>query len=133
MDYRPAEFVRFVLPDEAVEDVIEEAKAETWTKEREHALLVVSRANGEEQFAIVRGGRDGILLERADDRSIGIQVEKERFLVRRLAWHVHPMPTGPSDHDFAVLDALTQESSMLFEIGGPRGGTLFSRKSGRKT
>ena len=133
MDYRPAEFVRFVLPDEAVEDVIDEAKAETWTKEREHALLVVSYANGEEQFAMVRGGKDGILLERAEDGSISVPVENELFLLHRLAWHVHPVPTGPSDHDFATLDALAQESSMLFEIGGPREGTLFSRKSGRKT
>lgn len=41
MDYRIAEFVRLIDPGERVEDLVDEAKADTWTKAREHAVLLV--------------------------------------------------------------------------------------------
>lgn len=61
-----------------------------------------------------------------------LSVMAEVFEVTRLGWHVHRQPTGPSDHDRNVLDLLDQENSMLYEINGPRGGTLFTRMSNRR-
>ena len=130
MDYRIAEFVRFVEDNEQLDDLIDEAKADTWTKEREHAVLVV-QVEADRRFVMVRGGRDGILLNCNGD-ALEVEVKGQHLAVLRLAWHVHPVPTGPSDHDRNVLDLLGQESSMLYEIGGPREGTLITRMSDRR-
>lgn len=131
MDYRIAEFVRFIEEGEEFDDLLDETKAQTWTKEREHAVVVV-RVGEVERFAIIRGGRDGIVLERGADDSIVIPDGGEELTVLRLAWHIHPEPTGPSDHDRHVLDALGQHGSMLYEIGGPTAGSRFTRWSERK-
>jgi hypothetical protein len=131
MDFRRAEFVRFVADHERIEDLVDEAKSDTWTKAREHAVLTVQTKNGD-AFVMVRGGFDGILLDRRADGKVVLEIENEPCVVVRLGWHVHPQPTGPSDHDRAVLDLLDQESSMLCEVNGPRGGTLFTRLSNRR-
>jgi hypothetical protein len=49
MDYRVAEFVRFVQKSELLEDLVDEAKAATWTKNCEHAILVVAGTTGQEK------------------------------------------------------------------------------------
>jgi hypothetical protein len=128
MDYRIAEFVRYVEGTEQLDDLVNEAKADTWTKEREHTVLIVRGKSGQD-FVMVRGGRDGILLTQESNGEVSVEVEGTRVRVLRLAWHVHPQVTGPSDHDRRVLDELGQEQSMLFEIGGPREGTLFKAMS----
>lgn len=56
MDFRQAEFVRVIEDHECVEDLIDEAKADTWTREQEHALLMLRTSQGE-RFVMVRGSR----------------------------------------------------------------------------
>jgi hypothetical protein len=121
MDYRPAELVRLVDPSEELDEVVNEAKADTWVKGREHAVL--SLADG--RLVMVRGGRDGIELMRTDESGVCIDVEGRRVTVRKLCWHVHPVPTGPSDHDRRLLDLLGQDVSVLYEIGGEPDGTIY--------
>ena len=131
MDHRRAEFVRFVADSELLEDLIDEAKADTWRRQQEHALLVIQTTGGQ-RYVMVRGGYDGILLDRMDDGKLGIEIDGAFQQVVRLGWHVHPIPTGPSDYDRQVLDLLGQESSMLYEVCGPRDGTRFTRMSDRR-
>jgi hypothetical protein len=131
MDHRRAEFVRFVADSEPLEDLIDEAKADTWKRQQEHALLVIQTGGGQ-RFVMVRGGRDGILLDRMDDEKIGIEIEGEFHRVVWLGWHVPPVPTGPSDYDRLALDLLGQPSSMLYEVNGARDGTRFTRMSDRR-
>lgn len=131
MDYRPAEFVRFIDDAERLDDLLDEAKSDTWTKGREHAVLVLQRP-GFMRVAMVRGGLDGILLDRGADGTVTLDVGGTAWQVSKLAWHVHPYATGPSDHDRRVLDVLGQASSMLYEIGGPDGGTRFPQMSERR-
>jgi hypothetical protein len=130
MDFRRAEFVRFIEDNELLDDLVDEAKADTWTRAREHAVLLV-QAGRNRRNIMVRGGLDGILLEQSSDGKVTIAVDGETLQVLRLGWHVHPRPTGPSDQDRTLLDILGQESSMLYEIGGPIGGTRFTRLSNR--
>ena len=49
--------------------------------------------------------------------------------VKRLIFHVHPKPTGPSDDDLLVLTLLGQAQSMLYELFGPAKGTEIRPKS----
>ena len=128
MDYRLAEFIRFITPDETLENLIDEAKAETWMNGRELAAVVLDL----DEVILIRGGRDGIELN--VDARLGIVVEVEGILraVRRLAWHTHPRPTGPSDHDCDLLQRLEQASSVVHEIGGDPTGTIFIRKEGER-
>lgn len=127
MDHRPAEFVRFVDPAESIADLMEDAKADTWTKGREHALIVAVGPEGE-RLLIVRGGRDGIVFDIAPDGGIGLLVHGVAWQVARLAWHTHPRVTGPSDHDRELLARLGQATSVVFEINGPAEGTVFRRR-----
>ena len=124
VDYRIAEFVRFVAANETLEDLIDEAKAETWIKGREHAAVVLDR----DEVVLVCGGMDGI--EPDVDNRLGIVVDVRGTLraVKRLAWHTHPRPTGPSDHDCFLLQRLEQASSVVYEIGGDAKGTIFVQK-----
>jgi hypothetical protein len=126
MDYRVAEFVRFITPDEILDDLIDEAKAETWINGRENAVDVLDRGD----VILIRGGRDGIELD--VDARLGIVVDVKGILraIKRLAWHTHPRPTGPSDHDCHLLERLEQVSSVVYEIGGAREGTIFVQKPG---
>jgi hypothetical protein len=125
MDYRPAEFVRYVEPAEALPDILDEAKAETWTKRREHALLQLEDG----RLVLVRGGHDGIELISRND-GVYVEISGQTLKVSKLAWHVHPRATGPSDHDRAILQGLGQRSSVVFEINGEPGGTRFGPQKG---
>lgn len=131
MDHRIAEFVRFIEDHESVDDLVDEAKADTWVREQEHALLLV-RSEGKSRLCMVRGGLDGILLELSPHEGIVLlRIDSVMWQVERLAWHIHPVPTGPSDQDRRVLDLLHQESSLVYEIGGSAAGTSFVRFSNR--
>jgi hypothetical protein len=127
VDYRPAEFVRFVLDDEPLDELVDEAKAETWTKAREHALIVLRDG----RLALIRGGMDGIELTLDDSGGLVVTIEGSSIQIARLAWHVHPRPTGPSERDRQVLDVLNQDHSLIFEIGGGNEGTFFRRARDR--
>ena len=59
MDVRPAIFVREVDPQESVAEVVNEAKALTWTHRAEHALLRLYQGT----FVLVRGGADELVAE----------------------------------------------------------------------
>ncbi len=130
MDYRPAEFVRDIDPDESWEDVIADAKSLTYEEMCEHGVLELA----DERKVLVRGGRDGIQLElqAAPDPDtmprLVIWINDHRHRVRRLIFHVHPRPTGPSDGDLEVLKLLGQNESMLYEIHGPVEGTMIRPK-----
>lgn len=121
MDIRPAKLVRRVSPSESWLDVVNEAKAETWTHRLEHALLKVDSG----ELLLVRGGADGLEFELGSERDVFVSVDDERRRVTLLAWHTHPKPTGPSDHDKAFLRELGQPSSMIYEMFGDGRGTVF--------
>lgn len=70
MDYRPAEFVRVVLPDERLEEVVNEAKADTWVRGREHAVLGLADGT----LIMVRVSRDGITLVQDADETLWVDV-----------------------------------------------------------
>jgi hypothetical protein len=80
---------------------------------------------------MIRGGSHGIDLERVMPNDpfgrhanyLYVDVDSLPVRVRKLVFHTHPMPTGPSDGDLLVLTLLGQESSMLYEISGPPKGT----------
>jgi len=131
MEYREAEFVRFIANDETLADLLGRGEGGHLTKEREHAVLVVHSEVGH-RFVLVRGGRDGIILNVDDDGKITIEAEGRSLEVHKLAWHVHPKPSGPSDHNRRLLDHLHQDSSMLYEIGGAGEGTRFHAMSRRR-
>lgn len=120
MDIRPAIFVREVDSAEPLAEVVNEAKAMTWTHRCEHALVRVD----EGQLLLVRGGADGLEFEREAD-AVFLTLEGKRRRVTLLAWHTHPRPTGPSDHDRAFLRALGQAESLIYEMFGDRNGTRF--------
>ena len=124
MDYRIAEFVRVVDRLEEFDEVVNEAKSDTWSKAREHAVLLL--ADG--RLVLVRGGKDGIvLIDRAED-GLAIEMNQQVCRIESLAWHTHPVPTGPSDHDRAILARLGQESSVIYELRGDPRGTRFGPK-----
>lgn len=124
--------VRFVPPDEPADELIEDAKSRTYEHVREHAVLEI--ADG--RRVMVCGGPFGISLGvRRSTGPVGregdelvVDIDGQPVVVRRLVFHTHPKPTGPSDGDFAVLNILGQRSSMLYELSGPRDGTEFGRK-----
>ncbi|HMO26610.1 MAG TPA: hypothetical protein PKB10_10100 [Tepidisphaeraceae bacterium] len=120
MDVRRAIVVREVSADESIADVVNEAKAMTWIHRSEHALLRI--ADG--RLMLVRGGADGIELDQVDDE-IRIEVDGASHKVSLLAWHTHPRPTGPSDHDFRLLQLLGQPDSRIYEMFGDSAGVRF--------
>ena len=121
MDYRPAEFVRFIAASESLDELVDEAKADAWVNGREHAVLILDGG----EAALVRGGRDGIERSVGEGGALTVDAGGRQRRVVRLAWHTHPQVTGPSDHDRTLLDRLGQRSSVVYEIGGERGGTVF--------
>jgi hypothetical protein len=121
MDIRPAKFIRDVDPNESVDEVINEAKAFTWTHHCEHALLRLELG----RLVLVRGGADGIEFKEKPD-GVYVTIDEIDCRVTGLAWHTHPRPTGPSDHDRAFLEKLPQGSSMIYELFGDHEGTRFS-------
>ncbi len=127
MDYRPAEFVRFIDPDESLPELLNEVKLDTWRRGREHAVLRLDDDN----LILVRGGMDGIELRRDGD-VIQCEVHGRWRIVEKLSWHVHPVVTGPSDHDCRLLDLLGQQSSVVYEICGEPDGTIFTAMSQRR-
>lgn len=94
MDIRSATLIREVSENEPWDEVINEAKALTWTHRCEIALLGVATG----QLMLVRGGVDGIEFQ-VTDNAVWVEIDQTRNVVKLLAWHTHPRPTGPSDHD----------------------------------
>ena len=127
MDYRLAEFVRYIAEDESIANLVNEAKSDTWTKAREHAVLIVDGF----QAVLVRGGLDEIdLMKRNAILVLAISGSERR--ITKLAWHIHPRVTGPSDFDRRLLSRLVQAEPIIFGIGGEKAGTIFSKMSGEK-
>lgn len=137
-DTAAAKFVRYVTPDEMYEpdhplpELVKDAKSRTYEFACEHAVLEIDDGS----LVMVRGGQFGIDLEvrrmtgnaGTNRDELVVNIDQRPVVVRRLVFHTHPRPTGPSDGDFAVLDLLGQASSLLIELGGPQGGTEFKRK-----
>lgn len=102
-DVRRMRVVRRITPGETLDDIINELKRLTFTKDKEYAI--VKLASGER--AIVTGGRDGIMLP--------------PHRIRRLLLHTHPYSrpaTGfPSNEDRDCIAALGQRSSYILEHG----------------
>ena len=124
MDYREAEFVRFVAADEVIAALVDEAKGETWTRGQEFALLVIA----EGRRSLVAGGRDGIEFRIDSDGRPVVTIDDVDHEVAELVWHTHPRATGPSDFDYELLRILHQDFSVVHEITGVPGCTLFRRK-----
>jgi hypothetical protein len=127
----PAEMVRSVQERVSIAELINEAKARTWTHEVEHA--VVRLASGER--VMVRGGRDGIefLVEgEGEQRTLHMLIEGRKVQVVRIYGHSHPRVTGPSDGDLEALAILKQKHSYLIEYGVHPRGTRIEPKSGRQ-
>jgi hypothetical protein len=125
LDARPARFLRKVEPEELEDELINEARALTWTNEVEVALVTLT--SGGRVF--VSGGRDGItfgVIELVDGYPV-LLVDRPGYslMVSRIDWHTHPIATGPSDGDREALRILGQAESRVFEIGGERDGTCF--------
>ena len=121
--------IRYVLPHERLDDLVDEAKGLTFEHFREHALLRLEE--GRRVFA--QGASYEMELEHVLDTDdpfgreggLYVEVEDESVRVVELIFHTHPVPTGPSDEDMRVLRILKQETSLLFEIFGPVEGTRF--------
>jgi hypothetical protein len=133
MNTRPAEFLRFVAPDEAMSAVVEEAKGLTYEHFCEIALLELEGG----KRVLVRGGPYGIDLQRSiSGDALGRQAEQlwvdvagAAMRVTWLFFHTHPKPTGgPSDGDLLVLELLGQDVSTLYELSGPPEGTKIRPK-----
>jgi hypothetical protein len=115
-----------------MDELVSEAKGLTFEFYREHA--VVQLDNG--RRAMIQGETFGIGLERTLDNDpfgrapgqLFVEIEGEPVRVRRLVFHTHPKPTGPSDDDLLVLEILGQRQSMLYELFGPWEGTEIRPK-----
>lgn len=104
----PVQLVRVIQPGETVADLIQEIAQRTYESGgNEHAI--VSMENGPR--VIMQGGPGGM--------QFGPDVS-------RVICHTHPMTTGPSAADFAMLEALGQQSSWIYELFGG-GLTKFTR------
>jgi hypothetical protein len=104
-------------------DIIDEAKAETWTKGVEVALLRI--VDG--RRLLVSGGADGIELTVQTGIGVIIRLESVEVRVVELCWHTHLRVTGPSDWDRIVLELLGQELSTIYEINGEPNVTMYRR------
>ncbi|HEV2296417.1 MAG TPA: hypothetical protein VGR35_21415 [Tepidisphaeraceae bacterium] len=120
MDIRPATLVRIVSTSDNWDEIVNEAKGITWTHRSEVALVRVDP----DELLLIRGGADGIEFEIADD-AVCVSIDGVRRRVNRLAWHTHPRPTGPPDHDRRFLRMLGQESSIIYEMFTDGSGTRF--------
>jgi hypothetical protein len=122
MDYAPAEFVEWI-EDPADPDLSDYTKGLTFEYYVEHALFELE--NG--RFALFRGGHFGIVLQVTESDEVRVEIAGKQLRVRRMLWHTHPIPTGPSDHDREVLKRLGQDRSIVYEINGEPGGTAFGK------
>ena len=125
-----AEFVAWESRDPYDPELINDARAWTWTYEAEHSLLEVETGGR----AIVRGGRDGIRfrVERRDGMpGLYMEIDGREVRVVRILWHTHPEVTGPSDGDLETLAILGQDESRIYELRGDPHGTLIRPKAGR--
>jgi hypothetical protein len=123
MDIKPATLVREVDAAEDWREVVNEAKALTWTHRCEHALLRCDRG----RLLLVRGGADGLEFELIDGAA-HVRIDGAIHRVTLLAWHTHPRPTGPSDHDRLFLRMISQDSSVIYEMFGDGNGTRFGAR-----
>jgi hypothetical protein len=128
-----AQYVRDVRAGEAEADVVHDAKALTFEKGCEHAVLLLLGG----RRVLVRGGPFGIQLERTiendpfgrEPNRLLVEVNGVDEVVERLDFHVHPIPTGgPSDDDLLVMSLLRQDESILYELFGPPEGTTIRPK-----
>lgn len=134
MNSNRAHYVRDVPADELEEQVVHDAKALTFEHGCEHAVV---RLRGGRRV-LIRGGRYGIELERTIQgdpfgrapNQVLVNLDGNEQVVERLDFHVHPLPTGPSDDDLLVLKLLGQTESMLYELFGPPEGTTIRPKQG---
>ena len=122
----PARFIRWVTLDEVMEELVEEAKAGTWRLEAEHALLETDA----KRRLMVRGGRDGISFTWNETLQV-LEMDGPDEVIRviRIDWHTHPRVTGPSDGDLEALRLLSQDESIIIELGGDRDGTRIRPNS----
>lgn len=132
MERTRATFIRWVLPHESMEDLVQEAKALTFEHYCEFALLMLQDG----RRVLVRGGTFGIDLDRSvpndpygrPPECLYVDVEEASEQVSELVFHTHPKPTGPSDDDLMVMKLLGQDRSWLYELFGPAEGTLIRPK-----
>jgi RHS repeat-associated protein len=97
----PMQVFRIIQKGEKLDEVINEAKALTWTTQNEHA--VVTLASGER--ALVSGGSGGIKFAEGQ--------------VQRIFGHIHPTNAPPSAADAAAIKSLGQSKQYVFH-GGER-------------
>lgn len=95
----PMQLVRIIEKGEKVDDLINEAKALTWTTQNEHA--VVTLASGER--ALVSGGSGGIKFAEGQ--------------VTRIFGHTHPTSAPASAADAAAIKSLGQSKQYVFHGG----------------
>jgi hypothetical protein len=126
LEILPATFIRDVDPSEPWHEVVNEAKGLTWSFRREHALLQVEP----DRLVLVSGGADGIEFH-VENGVVIVLISGIPRRVKQLAWHTHPRPTGPSDHDRKFLEMLGQRSSMIYEMFAGGEGTRFDAKGPR--
>jgi len=127
-----AHFVDWI--DEKSSDLVNDAKAFTWSSMCGHAVV---RLQGG-RHAMVRGGTHGISFSLRPSgftdpfgESLSVPfvvVGLQPIGIEQLIFHTHPFPTGPSESDFKMLEMLNQEQSIIQEICGPEGGTVFYRR-----
>jgi hypothetical protein len=128
-----AKFVDWVSVHD--EDLVNDAKAFTWSSMREHAVV---RLRGG-RYALVHGGSHGISFVVRPSGFIDpfgnpleapcVVVDSQPIAVDQLVFQTHPFPTGPSDSDFEMLELLNQDGSIIYEIRGAEEGTTFRRRS----
>ena len=70
-----------------------------------------------------RGGVDGIEFY-VRHGTVIVVIDNVPRQVSLLAWHTHPRPTGPSDHDRA-LRLLGQADSLIYEMFGDGRGIRY--------
>ena len=125
LDETRVRLIRLVQNEEGLESLVNEAKSYTWDDFAEVALVELTTGDR----AFVRGGRYAITFDYQDRgqegtvllcRDAGVELS-----IRRLLWHTHPVPCGPSDHDRAILRLLNQTESTVYEINGAGDGTRF--------
>ena len=102
-------------------DLIDSILYETFLRRREHAVLSLEGG----RRVLVRGGFDGITFGKDKAGKPTVSIDAGPATVASLLWHTHPVPTGPSDQDRAMLRRLGQATSVVYEVGTDRAGTTF--------
>ena len=103
MEIEDAFWIRSIFRGEKVGDLIAELAERMYhTGGREHAIISLQSGGR----GIVTGGAGGI-----DLGAMGLEL-------RRVILHTHPLPTGPSEADFDMLEQLGQRSTWIYELCG---------------